>query len=367
MVYVYRENMKLWISPLKLIHTQGKHALVLLNGTPREFNIAQLKPAPILDPATDPITDAQQVYITEVLSPNDPRKSLFGPAISKEMNGLIDRGTFQLCLRSETDPIASVLSSRFLLSIKRADDGEEIYKARLVVGGHMDKSKNSLIHKSNSTAQTSIRMLLATALIFGFRLWSMDVTQAYLQSAKPLLRDVYLKPDVLQLSQDELIRRLKPLYGLGDSGDYWHTTITGFHLSLRFSHSAGDFALYFRRIEYRLIGLSSTFVDDLLQAGTEEFRGDVVRELQKSFEIKGPVESPLMFAGVEVKEYLLSQYSYIRSLKSLPENAPYKDFRSVRARLAWVVQTRPDICCVVAMASQVTESMFDGISIKLIQ
>jgi hypothetical protein len=51
------------------------------------------------------------------------------------MNGLVDRGTFQLSLRSEAGPNASVLPSRFVLSIKRADDGEEIYKARLVVGG----------------------------------------------------------------------------------------------------------------------------------------------------------------------------------------------------------------------------------------
>jgi hypothetical protein len=146
MVHVHRENMKRWIGPLKLIHTYGKHALVLLKDTPREFNVAQQMPAPILGRAIDPVTDARTVYITEVLSPNDPRKSLFWSAIAQEMNGLVDRGTFQLSLRSEGGPNASVLPSRFVLSIKRADDGEEIYKARLVVGGHRDKSKSSLVH-----------------------------------------------------------------------------------------------------------------------------------------------------------------------------------------------------------------------------
>jgi hypothetical protein len=88
--YVHRENMKRWIGPLKLINTYGTNALVLLDGTPREFNVAQLKPESILDPAIDTIPDARKVYITEVLSPNDPRKSLFEPAITTEINGLID-------------------------------------------------------------------------------------------------------------------------------------------------------------------------------------------------------------------------------------------------------------------------------------
>jgi hypothetical protein len=69
----------------------------------------------------------------------------------------------------------------------------------------------------------------------------------------------------------------------------------------------------------RLLGLSSTFVEDLLQAGTEESRAAVVSELKNRFEITGSVETPLTFAGFEVQEYSRSQSTCIHSLKSLSE------------------------------------------------
>jgi hypothetical protein len=72
--------------------------------------------------------------------------------------------------------------------------------------------------------QSSIRLLLSLAAIVGFKVWSNDVSQAYIQASVPLLRDVYIRPDCLDLRQNELVRLIKPLYGLGDSGDYWGQT-----------------------------------------------------------------------------------------------------------------------------------------------
>jgi hypothetical protein len=52
----------------------------------------------------------------------------------------------------------------------------------------------------------------------------MDVRQAYLQAASDLKRYIFIRPDVLELTQDELLQVIKPLYGLSDSGDYWVET-----------------------------------------------------------------------------------------------------------------------------------------------
>jgi hypothetical protein len=205
---------------------------------------------------------------------------------------------------------------------------------------------------------------MAVSAICGFKVWSMDMTQAYLQSAVPLLRDVYLKPDVLELSDDELVRLRKPLYGLSDSGDYWHHTITRFHQALDFKQSAGDFAFYYQREADKLLGLSSTFVDDILQAGTDKFRMNLVSALKQGFDIKGPELTPLTFAGLEVCQYSLSQAGYIGSLTLLADSSTYEDFRSARAKLAWVVQTRPDIACAVALAAQDTATTFGSGSVK---
>jgi hypothetical protein len=146
-VYVYREKAKKWIGPVRCIYRSGKQALVVLDGLPKAFNIAQLKPAPIADPNPDPPTGLVAAFVTEIAHPGDDRESMFDAAKRKEILGLIDRGTFQLVVRPEDDgEKLNVLPSRFVLAIKRKDDGEEVLKALFVIGGHGDIWKKALVH-----------------------------------------------------------------------------------------------------------------------------------------------------------------------------------------------------------------------------
>jgi hypothetical protein len=114
------------------------------------------------------------------------------------------------------------------MTIKDTGTDRECVKARYVIKGHKDVEKHWLVHNSPSLRQGSIKLLVALAAIFGFRIWSLDVSQAYLQSAETLMRDVYLDPkhdrDVFHLSSEQCLKLLRPLYGLADSGDYWHST-----------------------------------------------------------------------------------------------------------------------------------------------
>ena len=46
-------------------------------------------------------------------------------------------------------------------------------------------------------------------------------------------------------------------------------------------------------------------------------------------------------------------------MKPVPLDSTFKGYRSLRARLSWVTQSRPDIACAVAVATQVTEERFN--------
>jgi hypothetical protein len=366
MVYVYREKPQKWVGPVKCLYRDEKLVLVAMGtGAPVAFNVSQVKRAPIDDPIPTMYTGRTLpdfVLITEVLQPGDPRESLFGPAIHKEITGLIDRGTFKIELRPEGVDTLNILPSRFVLAIKRGENGNEILKARFVVGGHRDRLKDDLVHIASTVRHSHVRMIFALAAILGFDVWTSDVRQAYLQAATPLLRDGYIKTDVISLAQDEVLRLLKPLYGLSDSGDYWSKTLSDFHAQqLRLEQATGDFALYFRRLANKLVGISSTYVDDLLQAGTPEFRQDMERQFKSSFDMADTKCGAFTFAGIQAengKRFSLHQNGYIDRLDILPSSASFSDYRAQRAKVAWITNTRPDICCAVSMSAQVTQSQY---------
>lgn len=81
--------------------------------------------------------------------------------------------------------------------------------------------KTSLVHDTATSRQHSTTMLVGLASLLGFWMFSTDVTQAYLQSAEKLMRDVYVKPSKeFELQPDQVLKLFKPPYGLAEIGDY---------------------------------------------------------------------------------------------------------------------------------------------------
>lgn len=187
-----------------------------------------------------------------------------------------------------------------------------------------------------------------------------DVNQAYLKAGSKLQRQVFFKPSEIELGPNELLQIIRPLYGLSDSGDYWYETLTQCHISrLRMKQSTGDFALLFRRIADKLVGLSGSYVDDILQAGTTQEKKRIIMEMERKFDIKQPEQDNFEYTGIQCdtsnpRLRRLSQYHYISRLQALKKYDSFTTFRSMRARLAWVTHTRPDITCAVFKAAQIT-------------
>jgi hypothetical protein len=75
-------------------------------------------------------------------------------------------------------------------AIKHPGTGEEMFKARLVVKGCQYKFKKFLVRKPNNVRAGSLNILMAIASMCGFADWSEDFTQAFVQSAGNMKRDV---------------------------------------------------------------------------------------------------------------------------------------------------------------------------------
>lgn len=156
---------------------------------------------------------------------------------------------------------------------------------------------------------------------------------------------------------------MKPLYGLCDSGDRWHHTLRHHHVNdLQMDSLTTDSSLYYRAIGDRLLGLSGTYVNDLLRCGMNDFF-HICEETGRVFDSTPETRKRAKFAGISISQEDDGIYSdmqeYTEKLR-LPElsDQTWKTFQSFRAKLAWLIYCRPDICAMVAKSAQVTEKQF---------
>ncbi len=104
------------------------------------------------------------------------------------------------------------------------------------------------------------------AAIMGFDVRTEGISQAYLQSSSELLPEVYLKPNrQIKIPAGYKLKLLRPLYGLADSGDYWHATFAQYLThDLGMNDLSSDMSLFFRRARGQVPGLLASYADDTL-------------------------------------------------------------------------------------------------------
>ena len=240
----------------------------------------------------------------------------------KEIKTLLERGTFKVILRKEVPPDGNILPGRFMLAIKSTEDGKVKYKARCVKGGHRDRLKPMTVHTASTLQPQSIRLILALAVVHGFDIWTSKVRQAYLQSAEPLARDIFITKQILEFELDpsQCLNLLKPLYGPCDSGDMWHATLDKHHIDdLGMQPLRSDPVLYVLIAEGLLKGISGRYFDDLIRTGDESFK-KLCSKTKEKVNMAEDQSLQCIFTGFSLSQstagtFVQEQHEYLRKLE----------------------------------------------------
>lgn len=151
-------------------------------------------------------------------------------------------------------------------------------KVRFVTQGYKNNYNSYVFHDTSTLRASSIRLVLSVVAILHILLCSHDVTQAYLQSKYEPMRRIFIQPKLgemktFRVGNDEILELVKPLYTICKPNDNCSFAVDEHVVNnLDRFPIAGDAALYVERNEKRgTIGVTGTYVDDSLNAGTNQF------------------------------------------------------------------------------------------------
>ncbi len=218
-------------------------------------------------------------------------------AMEEEIAALEQNQTWELVPKPED---VTPISCKWVYKIKHHPDGLiERHKARLVARGFFQQYGLDYDETFSLVAKlTTVRVLLALAASKDWKLWQMDVKNAFLHGE--LDRLIYMNQPMGFQSQNhpEFVCKLqKALYGLKQAPRAWYRKIDEFLTYSGYSVTPADSSLFVKANGGKL-AIVLVYVDDLIKANEDEILR--IREnLSVRFQMKelGQVEH---FLGLEV-------------------------------------------------------------------
>ena len=292
-----------WEGPYKLVAINGEDCVLALPRGNTTFRSTSVKPFYVPDESTievdplEPERDNQDLEDEDVIvvdaSPavkrgrGRPRKyadvTLFlqddvdyETSRQAEITGLLEKGVFTVTSRADVPEGIRIFNSRFVDEIKHKGSENELKKSRLVVQAYNDDSKHIVLTQSPTIQRISQRIILSIAAMTAenTRLYLRDISQAYVQSTTMLNRDFYVNPPWelakrLNLTDDSVLKVVKPLYGVPEAGNHWFKTYHSHHLDeLAMEQSTYDPCLLYSNRPFGVVGLQT---DDTLFVGDDDF------------------------------------------------------------------------------------------------
>jgi hypothetical protein len=205
----------------------------------------------------------------------------------------IDALQAQSVFRFETyDPVKHgtdrLFKSRLVREIKGKGTTTPYEKSRLVIQGHSDNGKQTILTQSPTIQRSSQRLIVALVPSLASRgifLWMRDITQAYVQSTTKLNRTILARPpDQIrdQFPEGTIMVVVKPLYGIAEAGTHWWATYFNHHReNLRMTTSTFDPCLLVTTTR-DCFGITGMQTDDTLGLGDQRFFDLEEEQLQKA-------------------------------------------------------------------------------------
>ena len=267
---------------------------------------------------------------TEVLEPRMlteakcwPDWPLWERAIEEELATLKAAGTWRL---EEAPPGANIIGSKWVFKAKKDTTGNiACYKARLVAQGFSqiggvdyDDTYTPVACLASSCA------IIAMANRLDLELHQVDIKGAYLNGVLNEEEVLYMQHPPGYKSHDaatRVLRLMKTLYGLKQSGRCWYQKLSSIFLSLGFKQCAVNQAVFYKVVKHKnQLTVVAVHVDDCtIAASTCQLVNDLIEGLRKHVEVTDLGKLHWML-GLEIQRNCaastihLSQQAYIDAI-----------------------------------------------------
>lgn len=120
--------------------------------------------------------------------------------------------------------------------------------------GKGDAEKHKIVQISSNVNQQNTRFIFELPTIYGYDIRTQGFSQPHLQGKSALTGDIFVRPnETFRRKPGQLLKLLKPKYGLNNSGYYWYVTITSsLKNDLKVTSVTGDLAFFVNQTSKRL-------------------------------------------------------------------------------------------------------------------
>jgi hypothetical protein len=291
-----------------------------------------------------------------------------------EIEALIANGIFEIQRYNSQVHNQRIFNLRLVREIK-GKTTQPYEKSRLVLAGHNDTEKDTVLTQSPTIQRMSQRLILAIGVslmaTYGMKMELRDITQAYIQSTDKLARQLFAKPPKELKSSfppDTIFQVVRPLYGAAESGLYWYKTYHNHHTGkLRMKTSTYDPCLLMTDEPAQTFGITGLQTDDTLSVVSEAFSLREEDELKKAkLRAKAKTtlteDTPIEFNGGKISlvkgNVVLTQKGQSKDLRTI--NLKAKDavqkYVEQRARGAYIASVcQPEASFDLSVAAQTIE------------